>query len=134
MKTLIKNARIINEGKEFSGAVLIDGEFISGVFEADNIPAEKIQGATIIDAHKQYLIPGSRGSVTSNADMNSGGGMNVSVNVQNYSGQPVDVQRGQTGSGTNAQEVINIVVGNINQRGQIHQSIVRSTTAGNRTT
>ncbi len=58
MKTLIKNARIINEGKEFSGAVLIDGEFISGVFEADNIPAEKIQGATIIDAHKQYLIPG----------------------------------------------------------------------------
>ena len=84
--------------------------------------------------NKQYLIPGNRGSVTSNADMNSGGGMSVSVNVQNYSGQPVDVQRGQTGSGTNAQEVINIVVGNINQRGQIHQSIVRSTTAGNRTT
>lgn len=58
MKTLIKNARIINEGKEFGGAVLIDGEFISGVFEADNIPAEKIQGATIIDANNQYLIPG----------------------------------------------------------------------------
>lgn len=58
MKTLIKNARIINEGKMFEGAVLIDGEFISGIFENSHIPSEKIQNATVIDANNQYLIPG----------------------------------------------------------------------------
>lgn len=118
------------QSAQYSGGRMYGGPVSPGnVYQVgENNSPELLQ-----QGNKQYLIPGNRGSVTSNADM-MGGGMNVSVNVQNYSGQPVDVQRGQTGSGTNAQEVINIVVGNINQRGQIHQSIVRSTTAGNRTT
>ncbi|MDO9614043.1 MAG: dihydroorotase, partial [Bacteroidota bacterium] len=59
MKTLIKNARIINEGQIFSGAVLIDGELIAKVFAGENIPDEFVQGATVIDANGKYLIPGA---------------------------------------------------------------------------
>jgi len=58
MKTLIKNARIINEGRIFSGAVLIDGEFIAKVFTGEIIPDEFLQGSTVIDAKGKYLIPG----------------------------------------------------------------------------
>ncbi len=59
MKTLIKNARIINEGRIFNGAVLIDGEFISRVFTGNDIPPELVTGAAVIDAAGQYLIPGA---------------------------------------------------------------------------
>ncbi|MDP2337422.1 MAG: dihydroorotase [Bacteroidota bacterium] len=59
MKTLIKNARIINEGRIFGGAVLIDGEFITKVIDGENIPAEVSAGAAVIDAAGQYLIPGA---------------------------------------------------------------------------
>jgi len=58
MKTLIKNARIINEGKISDGAVLIDGEFITGIFNKGNIPHEVESQATVIDALGQYVIPG----------------------------------------------------------------------------
>ena len=59
MKTLIKNARIINEGKIFDGAVLIDGEFISRVFTDNTIPQELAKGVAVIDVAGQYLIPGA---------------------------------------------------------------------------
>jgi dihydroorotase len=59
MKTLIKNARIINEGRIFNGAVLIDGELIAKVFTGENIPDEVAKEATVIDANGQYLIPGA---------------------------------------------------------------------------
>jgi len=58
MKTLIKNARIINEGRIFTGAVLIDGEFISKVITGEPKP-EDLKDAEVIDAGKQYLIPGA---------------------------------------------------------------------------
>ena len=58
MKTLIKNARIINEGLISTGAVLIDGEFISKVYYHE-LPDEALRGATVIDATGQYLIPGA---------------------------------------------------------------------------
>src|SRR5664279_1947647 len=57
MKTLIKNARIINEGLISTGAVLIDGEFIAKVYY-QGIPEEASLGVTVIDAAGQYLIPG----------------------------------------------------------------------------
>lgn len=57
MKTLIKNARIVNEGQTFIGAVLIDGEFISKVFKGD-ASLEHANGAAVIDAGGQFLIPG----------------------------------------------------------------------------
>ena len=57
MKTLIKNARIINEGLIFTGSVLIDGEFIIKIFH-DELPDEASRGAAIVEAAGQYLIPG----------------------------------------------------------------------------
>ena len=59
MKTLIKNARIINEGRIFDGAVLIEDEFISRIFTNDQIPPELADQAAVIDAAGQYLIPGA---------------------------------------------------------------------------
>lgn len=58
MKTLIKNARIVNEGQTFIGAVLINGEFISKVIVGEEVPAEVLKGAAVIDASGQYLLPG----------------------------------------------------------------------------
>lgn len=53
---LIKGARIINEGRNFIGNVLIEGEFIKGVTEGPvNI---KESEAEIIDANGKILIPG----------------------------------------------------------------------------
>ena len=59
MKTLIKNAQIVNEGRIFNGAVLIGGELIIKVFAGDNIPEGIADGATVIDAQGKYLMPGA---------------------------------------------------------------------------
>lgn len=59
MKTLIKNARIINEGRIFDGAVLIKEELIAKIFTGNNIPEELVKGAAVIDVAGQYLIPGA---------------------------------------------------------------------------
>ena len=58
MKTLIKNALIINEGCSFRGSVLIDGEFISTVCKGDDLPAELLQNVSVIDASGKWLLPG----------------------------------------------------------------------------
>jgi dihydroorotase len=58
MKTLIKNARIINEGRIFTGAVLIDGAQISKVINGEPA-ADDLKDVVVIDAGKQYLIPGA---------------------------------------------------------------------------
>jgi dihydroorotase len=58
MKTLIKNATIINEGLKFKGNVLIDGEKIKKLFP-QTIPSEiDLTDVEIIDASGLYLIPG----------------------------------------------------------------------------
>jgi dihydroorotase len=59
MKTLIKNARIINEGQIFSGAVVIDGDLIAKVISGNYIPEEYADNCTVIDAGGKYLIPGA---------------------------------------------------------------------------
>jgi len=54
---LIKNAEIVNEGKTFTGSVLINGEFIQEVFKGkDNFP--KISLDEIIDGENCLLLPG----------------------------------------------------------------------------
>lgn len=58
MKTLIKNATIINEGLKFKGTILIDGEKIKKIF-SEVIPSEiDLNDVEIIDASGLYLIPG----------------------------------------------------------------------------
>lgn len=58
MKTLIKDATIVNEGLKFKGSVLIDGEKIEKVFP-HTIPADFDTSHTeVIDATGLLLIPG----------------------------------------------------------------------------
>ncbi|MDX8341322.1 dihydroorotase [Draconibacterium sp. IB214405] len=59
MKTLIKDATIVNEGLKFKGSVLIDGEKIEKVFP-HVVPADLDTSQTeIIDATGLLLIPGA---------------------------------------------------------------------------
>ena len=55
-RTLIKNANIVNEGKTFSGDILIEGEFIK---EIDTSISAKWADVTIIDAEGKYVLPGA---------------------------------------------------------------------------
>ncbi len=54
---LIHNATIINEGKQFKGSVLIEGETIQEIFQGE-VPQSLLENCTIIDAEGQFLIPG----------------------------------------------------------------------------
>lgn len=60
-KILIKNARIINEGRSFDGYILIDGAFIQTVGEAGDtlLAALENEADTIVDANKKWLLPGA---------------------------------------------------------------------------
>ena len=52
---LIKNARIVNEGKIFTGDILIENEYIKEV--ADSISA-KSPDVIIHDAEDNFVLPG----------------------------------------------------------------------------
>jgi dihydroorotase len=54
--TLIKNAKIVNEGTIFEGDILIDGEFIVDI---DTSISSKSATTKVIDAEGKYLIPGA---------------------------------------------------------------------------
>lgn len=56
MPTLIKNAKIVNEGAIFEGDVLIEGEFITEIAERIS---HKSPDCQVIDANGNYLIPGA---------------------------------------------------------------------------
>jgi len=53
---LIKNAKIVNEGRIFEGDVLIEGEFIKEIGQSIS---HKSSNCKIIDAEGNYLIPGA---------------------------------------------------------------------------
>ncbi|MFD1292957.1 dihydroorotase [Lutibacter holmesii] len=54
--TLIKNAKIVNEGTILEGDVLIDGEYIVDI---DTSISSKSADTKIIDAEGKYLLPGA---------------------------------------------------------------------------
>jgi len=54
---LIHNAKIVNEGHAFKGSVLIEGDKISKIFK-EEVPANILQSAHVIDASDKYLFPG----------------------------------------------------------------------------
>ncbi len=54
--TLIKNAKIVNEGTIFNGDILIEGEFITKI--ADSI-SPKSADVNVFDAEGKYVIPGA---------------------------------------------------------------------------
>lgn len=57
-KKLIKNVRIINEGRSYQGAVLINGELIEAVYEGE-VPSEIIAETNdVVDGQGKWLLPG----------------------------------------------------------------------------
>ena len=58
MKTLIHNATIINEGKKFTGSVLIEDEFIKKIYQ-DEVPISDLKCSAVVEAQGKYLIPGA---------------------------------------------------------------------------
>ena len=57
METLITNAVIVNEGRQWKGSVKIRQGRIAGIYEGA-APTEATTGCTIIDAKGKYLLPG----------------------------------------------------------------------------
>ncbi|MDR1115857.1 MAG: dihydroorotase [Tannerella sp.] len=62
-KTLIKSARIINNGHSFKGSVLIDGKYIAGIYAEDTLSGMQEDASSedvrIIDASGKWLLPGA---------------------------------------------------------------------------
>ncbi|MBQ7157373.1 MAG: amidohydrolase family protein, partial [Bacteroidaceae bacterium] len=56
MKTIIRNATIVNEGRQFVGSVVIEGEIIQEVIEGGDDSSQMYD--TEIDATGLYLFPG----------------------------------------------------------------------------
>ncbi len=56
-KYIIKDVTIINEGKSFTGDVLIEGAFIKKISDPHSLPAEK--DFIIIDGQDKILVPGA---------------------------------------------------------------------------
>ena len=55
-RTYIHNARIVNEGQTFNGAIVIENEVIAEVLKAGEEPSAPCNET--IDAQGMYLIPG----------------------------------------------------------------------------
>lgn len=58
MKTLLKNAQIVNEGQIFKGHVLIEGERIAAVLTASDDVSIYENDAEVLDIQNNYLLPG----------------------------------------------------------------------------
>lgn len=56
MKTLIKNARIVNEGKTFEGSIVIEDDLISDISTEKDQPTASFD--EVIDAAGCYVLPG----------------------------------------------------------------------------
>lgn len=54
---LIHNATLINEGKQFTGSVLIEGEFIKKIY-ASSVPESVLSSSKVIDGSGKWLVPG----------------------------------------------------------------------------
>lgn len=57
MRTLIKGGRIVNEGRTFEGAIVIENERIVDVIDGKDIPQES-SFTSVVDAKGCYVLPG----------------------------------------------------------------------------
>lgn len=58
MNILLKNAKIVNEGKIIHGHILIENEYISTIFSLSDAIAVDEQTIEVIDVHNNYVFPG----------------------------------------------------------------------------
>ena len=56
MKTLIADCKIVNEGRVFHGALLMENDIIEAVYEGD--PPANCHYETLVDAAGSYVLPG----------------------------------------------------------------------------
>lgn len=102
MKTLIKNAEIVNENRRFSGSVVIDGEYIEKITDSDIQPdasfGETIDAAGclvmpgVIDSHVHFREPG----LTEKADIDSESRAAAAGGVTTYFDMPNTVPQTTT--------------------------------------
>lgn len=106
MRTLIKNATLVNEGKSFKGHLLIEDEQITRIFTQDITPCTFPSCERIIDAEGLYLIPGviddhvhfREPGLTHKADMESesraaaAGGVTSYMDMPNVKPQTTDLE------------------------------------------
>ena len=57
MRTLIKGGRIVNEGRSFEGAIIIEDEKIIDIIEGKNFPQDSAF-TSVVDAKGCYVLPG----------------------------------------------------------------------------
>ena len=57
MRTRIKGGRIVNEGRTFEGAIVIEDERIVDVIDGKDIPQES-SFTSVVDAKGCYVLPG----------------------------------------------------------------------------
>lgn len=58
MKTWIRNATLVNEGRIYIGSLLIDGEVIADVVEGESEGGSAQDGAVVVEAEGLLLLPG----------------------------------------------------------------------------
>ncbi|WP_251622043.1 dihydroorotase [Odoribacter lunatus] len=58
MKKIIKNGTLINENKVFKAHIIIEDQFITDIIPLGELTESMLQGAEIIDAANQFVIPG----------------------------------------------------------------------------
>jgi len=58
MGILLKNATIVNEGKSFKGHILVEDEFIKGVFDFNDDISSHQSENEVIDLTGKYIFPG----------------------------------------------------------------------------
>jgi len=58
MNLLLKNAKIVNEGKIIHGHILIENEYIAHIFSLSDDISVYESTVEVIDIHHQYVFPG----------------------------------------------------------------------------
>lgn len=102
MRTLIKNAEIVNENRRFRGSIVIDGEYIGEITDNSTQPGasfdETIDAAGcvvmpgVIDSHVHFREPG----LTDKADIHSESGAAAAGGVTTYFDMPNTVPQTTT--------------------------------------
>ena len=58
-KTIIKNGTIVNDGEQFVGSIVIDGECIESIIRGELPEAEACTAQRIVDATGKWVLPGA---------------------------------------------------------------------------
>lgn len=86
----------------------------------------------LTQGNKQYLMPTSRGNVTSNKDLSAGSQPVININISTPPGMTSEVRQTQSGGAQDIDVTIRAVANDIEEGGQVYQAMQRRTRAGTR--